>query len=419
MDSLFAPLHAALVSRLEATGGDATTLQQRVERCRRIEEALSNDGTLDRALLDRLHTQGWLPQRVNVRAIPLTRHSRMDHHGALKVRSTIQLSQDPQGRVSPLVPAEDVGPWTDRPSHDSWSHWATLLHEAAHTVGMRLARPFRTDRLEPGTIEDLNALLMGPLATPSTRQDGFFHRCLQENFADVYSVMLLHRLAPGEAGVAQEVDNLIWGRRMSRERDFDPHLAKRQLLMSLPHQTDLAVQRTWETRHHWQNLDPEAMVQAACVLASNGVLEVMRPGRPLGDTGITLDDRLIQVAVREVKEFLHSSPLVDLVAHDLAAPQRSRLRQWRLAYPDHPTWLLVDHLAGKLLPEGTSLAQAYPHAPLDDRVMLARSFLDRGLRNKGATLRAEIQDRACVVGEHLEAALASPNIRPTRKPRGP
>lgn len=420
MDSLFAPLHTALVNRLEACGPDATSLKRRVEQTTVGEGAGGNSNSaLDQALLDQLHTQGWLPQPVRVRAVPLTHHSRMEHHGALKVSSTIHLSQDGHGRVAPLVPGDDLGPWEDRPSHNSWSHWATLLHEAAHTVGMRLARPFQAEHLDPDVVDDLNALLLGPLATPSTRQDGFFHRCLQENFADVYSVMLLHRLAPDEPGVAQEVDNLIWGRRTMRERDFDPHLAKRQLLMSLPHQTDVAVARAWAERERWQDLAPESMVQAACALASHGVLELMRPGRRLGNGEVVLDDRLIQVATREIKDFLHTSPLVDLVAHDLAAPQRSRLSQWRGAYPSHPAWALMDHLAGKLVPEGTTLMQTYPGATLDERVVRARAFMDRGLRSKGATLRAEIQDRACVVEEQLKTVLGKLPPTPARRQRGP
>lgn len=410
MDPEFTPLHHALEAHLAADGPRATTLQQRVDRAAQSPTGGRADSALDRAVLDLLGAQGWWAAPVTVNAVPWSRDSRAVHHGAWTVRDTVLLSQDLAGRVRPLAPDPELGAWDDRPSQDSWSHWATLLHEAAHTVGLQVSRPFRTERLPADTVEDLNALLFGPLATPATRQEGFFHRCLQENFADVLSVMLLHRLAPGDPGVEQEVANLIWARRTIRERDFDPHLARRQLLMSAPQQTDLAVARAWATRPAWQELPPKAQIETACDLASAGVLDLIQPGRPMG-AGV-LDDRLVRVLGREAQDFLHTSPLTDLVAHDLAAPKRSRLPRWRAAYPHHPAWPLMDRLVGQLLPDGRFLREVAPRVTLRDRVELARTFLDRGVRHKGAVLRTEIQDRSEGIVERLIEAL-SPDARMT------
>lgn len=363
---------------------------------------------LAQCLVQHLADTGFIPKAPRVRGRSAHRITQARVSAALRVRPTIVFSYDDTGRVKPLVPeapGASLPPEAgrDRVSTDAWSHWGTLLHETAHCAFVHIDRPFQTDRLSPDVVEDLNGFLLGPMADAR----GFWHRCLNESFADVYSSMLLARLAPEALpAVRAEVDNLIWVRRYVREHDFDPAIAERRLVFSAPYQTDLALSRAWAEPEQWLHQSPEALMASALRYASDGLLDVLTPGRPLGATGTVMDERLINYLKREFTDFFEEGPLVSMVAHEVATPQRSRLKAWRKAYPEHPALSFMDKQAAKMDPQGKA-ARAYIHLEPKERFQATASFLARSVASKGAAVRAELKDRAQVVGEAL-LSLAEP-----------
>lgn len=357
---------------------------------------------LDQAMIQLLADQGHLPGVPKVKSKAVHQVSRARVSSALRIASAISISHDDTGRVRPLVPTEGPSTWQDRPSLDSWSHWGTLLHEAAHCTFAKLPRPFQTDRLDPTLVEDLNAFLLGPMA------DGraFLHKVLNESFADVYSTMLLDTLAGGDRGMRQEVGNLRHVRQFMREQDFDPSLARRELVVSSPHQTDLALALAWDDRQAWKGQPAPVLLASAQRYASEGLLTLMQPGRVFKD-GTALDDRMIGYLEREFAKFLTDGPLVSMVAHEVITPHRSRMGAWRDAYPDHPALTLMDTLVDKLQPASKKGETPYANLDANLRHGAACAFLERGVKTRGAPMQADLVRRAMAVGAGVRS-LARP-----------
>jgi hypothetical protein len=430
MSPLFADSHQALLALLHpdrvTTKGEivepVSTLGERQQRFDSVAQAPRWDEApapgsvlraqmeaVDQALLQGLTQAGYLPAlpRVKVRSAQHT--SRTYGNASKRVIQRITLSVDDAGRVRPLVPenrdlaavhahvAEET--WAARPSQDSWAHWVTLLHEAAHSAFNLMPHPFVTERLPAETVADLNAFLLGPLASPK----GFWHRFLSESFADVYATMLLHQLAPDDPGMQQEVANAHHVRRLIRTEVFDPAVIQGQLLFTWATQTDLAVERALADRAHWQALPPTALQREACRHASEGLLAFLAPGRSLGGDQV-LQDNLVRYLRREFNEFLTDHHLDDLagrVAFEADAPTRSRMRAWRAAYPDHTALRLLDRILAKLNPDRLPFADVYPTARPEDRLGLVAQFVDKGIRAHGGTFRVELADRSQAVADQL------------------
>lgn len=429
MSSLFAASHRALVQLLhtDTTAPEhepVLTLEERLHRFDAMAAQVRRDAplpasvktlrermeALDQGLLDHLTQAGYLPALPKVRVRSPHHTSRTYGNASKRVIQRITMSVDDAGRVRPLVPEEadlhavraqvtkDL--WADRPSQDSWAHWTTFLHEAAHTAFNLIPTPFVTKALPSETVADLNAFLLGPLASAK----GFWHRFLSESFADVYSVMMLHQLAPASAALQQEVDNVLTVRRLVRSQVFDPHVSRGELLFTWATQTDLALERALAQRDTWQHLPPAALMVEACRHASEGLLAFLTPGRSLGADQPPLKDNLINYLGREFGEFLKDHHLVDMagrVAFEAQAPRRSRMQAWRAAYPEHTALKLLDRILVKLNPDNRSFAELYPTARPEDRYALVAQFVDKGIRAHGGTFRIELSERAQAATDQL------------------
>lgn len=421
MSSEFSSLHQALVNHMHAPDGVSFVAREPVStlgvRQGRFLQAVAETEpggeaspliatrreaieALDQSLIALLAEQGHLSGVPRVKSKSVLRRSQARASASLRIASSISVSHDDTGRVRPLVPDDGAGEWVTRPSFDSWSHWGTLLHEASHCAFAKLERPFQTERLPAATVEDLNAYLLGPMASAR----GFFHRMLNESFADVYSSFLLHRLAPGDPGMRQEVDNLTWVRGQVRKTDFDPSLARGELVVSAPHQSDLALTLAWADPSKWEHLPAGDLMNAALGFASEGLLLLVTPGRPLTEEH-ALDHRMVAYLEREMGEFLSDGPLLSMAAHETATPARSRLTKWREAYPDHLGLTLVDQLLHKFNPEGKPLAELYPTLDSERRYEATLSWLERGMKNRGTEAKGQLKQRVHGMGEQLRAAL--------------
>lgn len=356
---------------------------------------------LDQTLIRQLADAGYLPKPPKVKIKAAHRLSQARVSLMLRIAPTIVLSTDDTGRVRPLTPHVQRDAWEARPSQESWSHAGTLLHEAAHCMFSKLERPFQTPRLPAETVEGLNAFLLGPMADARA----FFHRALNEAFADVYSAMLLETLAPRNEGMRREVDNLRWVRGFVREHDFDPALNRRALLVSMPHQTDFALALADQHRALWEGQSPEAMIAAAQRFASEGLVTLLSPGRELGPDRTALDERLVNYLGVEMRAFATDGPLVITMAHELSTPGRSRLKTWRRAYPDHPAFPLLDRMQEKLNPQGKPIRDLYPGLDAEQRHGAIALFLERGLKFSGATLREAIETHTVQAAQSLREGL--------------
>lgn len=373
-------------------GGSEGPLPSEVELRR---ERLS---AVDQAMVDLLVAGGWAVPETTVRLKSASRLSRVQVSAQLKMAPRIALSVDDTGRTRPLAP-ETGESWKSFPSRESWAHWATLFHEVAHGVFSRLPRPFVSDRLPPAVVEDMNAFLLGPLANAR----GFFHRVLNESFADVYAAMLLETMAPDHPGVLQEIKNLTHARRWARQEDFDPSLSRRELVFSLPHLTDMALEKMASEKEQWSGLPPLEMRLAAQRFASEGLLALVAPGRWLVEDSVRLDDRLIKFLKKEFNEFLSEGPLVSMVAHAVSTPGRSRLSYWKADLPAHPAFPVMETLVAKLNPGQKSGAELYPALDAERRHIAIATFLERGLKTRGHALRDEVSARAETMASALLA----------------
>lgn len=380
-------LHQSLVDVLyPGHAGDepTTTLQDRQRAWRAAFDAPSpptEEGLavraqladLDQSLIQALTNEGYLPHAFPVRVRTLQSRMRATYNVVTADQARIALATDDQGKISPIVPTAGPHQMTDRVSLEAVSHWAVLLHEAAHATLSLESHPFGSIRLDAATNQALNLYLLGPLGDGR----GYFQRVFHEAFADAYGLMLLSVTLGDHPGVDQEVTNVHWARAQIRVHDLDAHLAKRKVVMNAPHLTEWAIERMWNDRKTWQGQPPAQMKTLALTYASEGLLDAILPGRALEIDG-TLDDRLVNYLGREMKAHLTHGYAAAMVVQDLVNPQDSRLDQWVATYPDHVGLkgmkLAADKMHHQAPPNGP-----YAHLEPSKRKGAAAAYLDRAL----------------------------------------
>ena len=395
-------LYTALMAHLhddpQGDGLSLVTLPERVERFAQARERAANDirvplavqqqreavQAIDQQLLNRLHQAGYLQHSYPVVLTSANHGTHTLENPLLSDRPQIQMAVDDQGWTVPLVPTE--GPEKDmaHPSYPVVSHWATLLHEAAHAELSEEPFPLRTSSLPKAVVDDLNTYLLGPLAHPN----GYFHRVFHEIFADTYGLMMLASVLPNQPEVDQEIQNTLWARSQTRQHDLDAALAQRALVTNLPHLTEWGIARMWQDRERWQALDPEGRREQAFHYASEGWLLAILPGRDMGQEA--LDERLIRYLAREMMSMGSDDGklphLLTLWHEDAAHPHSTRRAHWRAAYPQHVAWNAMEPALAK---QGT-----YDHLPSTQRRAAAWQYLEHAWWRCAAQVRQDLTQRA-------------------------
>ena len=148
-----------------------------------------------------------------------------------------------------------------------WHRWGVLLHEAGHVVFETLGRAFLPEDFPPAMTEVLNTYVFALFLSNPMRH------AFAESFADCFSSLILMNTERPEARI--EVENLLNGRRQSRQ-SYDqlagdqPDAADR-----IVHRGDLALQRVL---HQTYPIAPEEVIECALSCASDGLVDHWRMG---------------------------------------------------------------------------------------------------------------------------------------------
>jgi hypothetical protein len=271
----------------------------------KTDEARDIFESVDRQLVEGLVENGYLQQTPNISDIDMDAPGRAQARGIIGDAGQVMLKSTRQGDILEMA-AKNLTSKSD--TYRSLARWSTLLHEVSHCEFAQIAEPFQPSygSLDKQAVDAINRWTTGRVFGDR----GMYRDMLNENFADVYSAMMLIEVTKGNDEAMEVVKHLIEKRTTDQEQNEkawlggagapekrttikmragweDPKERARELARYANsmaptlgvHGTAGALKLMIEDMPNWRGMAPMELRARALRLASDGLMDSINPKR--------------------------------------------------------------------------------------------------------------------------------------------